>query len=107
MSSPLEEEVLNKAKKIVSLEESVQNPSDKSYIHCIKFIFNKEFTQNSFTLPVRKKDKESFQYLTTFVKALAILFDKSEKERHKLYLSQVTSKDLGIDLYNLIKNSKF
>ena len=106
MSNKSEEEVLNLAKKIISLDESTNDPRDKSYIHCIKFIFTNESDKGTLKLPTTKKDKKSFQYLKDFVNALAILFEKNEEERHKLYLSEVTSKELGINLYQLIQNLK-
>ena len=98
------EDILNKAKKIVSLEESIKEPSDKSYIQCIKFIFTKEFTLASLSLPIPKKEKESFQYLKTFVNVFDILFNKNENERYKLYQSEISSKALGIDLFNSMQN---
>ena len=104
MSTKSEKKVLQLAKKIISLDESTNDPSDKSYIHCIKFRFTNKSDKRTLTLPTTKKDKESFQYLEAFVRALAILFENSEEERHKLYLSKVTSKELGIYLYNSIQN---
>ena len=106
MSTKSEKEVLNLAKKIISLDESTNDPRDKSYIHCIKFIFTNESDKGTLKLPTTKKDKKSFQYLEAFVNVLAILFEKNEEERHKLYLSKVTSKELGIYLYNSIQNLK-
>ena len=101
-----ENDVLKKAESIASLEESIKDGNDKLYIAGIKYLFTKEFTKTSMSLPTRKKEKESFQYLKTYVNALDILFKKDENERHKLYLSKITSKELGIDLFNLIQNLK-
>ena len=61
-SSEEENDVLRKAKYIVSLEESLKDSSDKSYIKCIKYIFTKEFSESNLSLPVKKTEKESFQY---------------------------------------------
>ena len=101
-----ENDVLKKAETIASLEESIKDGNDKLYISGIKYLFTKEFTKTSMSLPTRKKEKESFQYLKTYVNALDILFKKDENERHKLYLSKITSKELGIDLFNLMQNLK-
>ena len=101
-----ENDVLKKAESIASLEESIKDGNDKLYIAGIKYLFTKEFTKTSMSLPTRKKEKESFQYLKTYVNALDILFKKDENERHKLYLSKITPKELGIDLFNLIQNLK-
>ena len=101
-----ENDVLKKAETIASLEESIKDGNDKLYIAGIKYLFTKEFTKTSMSLPTRKKEKESFQYLKTYVNALDILFKKDENERHKLYLSKITSKELGIDLFNLMQNLK-
>ena len=101
-----ENNVLQKAKTIVSLEKSMKDKSDKTYIASIKYLFTKEFTETSLSLPTRKKEKESFQYLKAYVDTLDILFKKKEKERHKLYLSEISSKALGNDLFNLMQNLK-
>ena len=104
MLTKSEKNVLQLAKKIISLDESTKNSFDESYIHCIKFIFTNESDKKTLTLPTTKKDKNSFQYLESFVKTLGILFEKSEKERHNLYQSEITSKSLGMELYNSIQN---
>ena len=101
-----ENDVLKKAETILSLEESVKDGNDKLYITGIKYLFTKEFTKTSLSLPARKKEKESFQYLKTYVSALDILFKKDENERHGLYLSKISTKELGIDLFNLMQNLK-
>ena len=101
-----ENDVLKKAETILSLEESVKDGNDKLYITGIKYLFTKEFTKTSLSLPARKKEKESFQYLKTYVNALDILFKKDENERHGLYLSKISTKELGIDLFNLMQNLK-
>ena len=74
MSTESEEKVLNSAKKIISLDESTNDQIDKSFIHCIKFIFTNKSDKGILKLPTTKKDKKSFQYLEAFVNALAILF---------------------------------
>ena len=99
-----ENDVLRKAKYIVSLEETLKNSSDISYIRCIKFIFTKEFTESTLSLPVKKNEKESFQYLKCFVNIFDKLFNKDEMERCKLYESEISGKLLGSDLFNLMKN---
>jgi len=101
-----ENDVLKKAETLLSLEESVKDGNDKLYITGIKYLFTKEFTKTSLSLPARKKEKESFQYLKTYVNALDILFKKDENERHGLYLSKISTKELGIDLFNLMQNLK-
>ena len=105
MSAKEEEtDVLMRARYIVSKEETVMNSSDKSYINCIKYIFTKEFTEPTLSLPIDRSEKDSFQYLKCFVKIFDILFSKDETERCKLYHSEVSSKLLGNDLFNLMKN---
>ena len=104
MSAKEEEtDVLMRARYIVSKEETVMNSSDKSYINCIKYIFTKEFTEPTLSLPIDRSEKDSFQYLKCFVNILDILFTKNETERCKLYHSEVSSKLLGNDLFNLMK----
>ena len=99
-----EDDVLRKAKYIVSLETSLTNPNDKSYINCIKYIFTKEFTESTLSLPIKKEEKDSFQYLKCFVYIFDILFSKNEIERNILYQSEILPKLLGTDLFNLMKN---
>ena len=99
-----EDDVLRKAKYIVSLETSLKNPKDKSYINCIKYIFTKEFTESTLSLPIKKEEKDSFQYLKCFVYIFDILFSKNEIERNILYQSEILPKLLGTDLFNLMKN---
>ena len=99
-------ELLAKAKAIISNEQKINNSEDQSYIQGIKFIFTKEFTQTNIFLPVEKKNKESFNYLNSFVTILDILFKKTEEERNKLYMSKVSPVALGNELYNLILNMK-
>lgn len=99
-----EDDVLRKAKYIVSLETSLKNPNDKSYINCIKYIFTKEFTESTLSLPIKKEEKDSFQYLKCFVYIFDILFSKNEIERNILYQSEILPKLLGTDLFNLMKN---
>ena len=99
-----ENDVLKKAESIASLEESIKDGSDKSYIASIKYLFTKEFTETSLSLPTKRREKESFQYLKAYIDVLDILFKKDEKERHKLYLSEITSKALGNDLFILMHN---
>lgn len=99
-----ETDVLMRARYIVSKEETVMNSSDKSYINCIKYIFTKEFTEPTLSLPIDRSEKDSFQYLKCFVKIFDILFSKDETERCKLYHSEVSPKLLGNDLFNLMQN---
>lgn len=99
-----EEEILQKAKYILSVEEYSQNSNDKVFIQYIKAIFTKEFEQTSLSLPVKKKDKEPFQYLKNFVNILFLLFKENEIERSRLYKSEISPKVLGNDLFNKVQN---
>ena len=101
-----EEDVLNKAKNILSLEKSIKDSRDKMYIETIRYLFTKGFTETSLSLPITKREKESFKYLKTFVNVLDILFKKDEKERHKLYQNEIISRTLGSDIFNLIQGLK-
>ena len=101
-----EENVINKAENILSKEKSIKDQRDKMYIEAIKYLFTKGFTETSLSLPTQKSEKESFKYLKTFVNVLYILFKKDEKERHKLYQNEITSKELGNDIVNLIQSLK-
>lgn len=99
-----EQALIDKAKNIISLEKSIKDLKDRTYIEGVKYIFTKEFTQKSLSLPIKKKDKESFQYLKNFVGILDILFKMDESERHKLYQCEISSKTIGHDLFNSIQN---
>ena len=95
-----EQDILKKSEYIISLEQSIKDSNDKTYIDFIKYIFTQEFTKTSISLPVAKKvDKDAFQYLKNFVNIIYILFQK-EEERHKIYTSEISSKIIGNDLFN-------
>ena len=100
------EDMLKRAEKIVSYEKEAKDLNDKSIIQYVKFLFTKEYTLEKLSLPVKKKEKEPFQYLYNFVKIIDVLFQKKENERNDLYYSEITSKKLGIDLFNCVQNMK-
>ena len=99
-----EQALIDKAKNIISLEKSMIDQKDSSYIEGVKYIFTKEFTQKTLSLPIKKRDKDSFQYLKNFIGILDILFKMDESKRHKLYQCEILSETIGYDLFNSFKN---
>ena len=60
ISKKEEEELLKKAGYIISLESSYKDVDYLTFINYIKFIFTKEFSQTTLSLPIHKRDRESF-----------------------------------------------
>ena len=99
-----ENNLLQKVEKILSLDKSTKDSSDKIFFQYIKFIFTKGFNRVSLSLPVKHKEKESFQYLKNFVNIFTELFTENENNRHKLYQSEISPNELGNMLSNYLQN---
>ena len=99
-----ENDLLQKVEKILSLDKSTKDSNDKIFIQYIKFIFTKGFNQVSLSLPVKIKEKESFQFLKNFVIIFTELFTENENIRHKLYQSEISPNKLGNMLFNYLQN---
>ena len=99
-----ENDLLQKVEKILSLDKSTKDSNDKIFIQYIKFIFTKGFNQVSLSLPVKNKEKESFQFLKNFVIIFTELFTENENIRHKLYQSEISPNKLGNMLFNYLQS---
>ena len=81
-----EQDILKKSEYIISLEQSIKDSNDKTYIDFIKYIFTQEFTKTSISLPVAKKvDKDAFQIFKKFCKYNIYLIPKRRRKTYNLY----------------------
>ena len=105
-----EEIIFEKARYIIGLENIIKDPTDASYIQCIKYIFTKNFTQGTIEFPLEKievkTNKAGIQYLKNFVNIIYLLFQKNEKERNDLYYKGISVKEIGAGIYDSFQNLK-
>ena len=70
------------------LDESKRIPKDKIFIIYLNYIFTRGFTKKLIILPVRKREKEKFQYLNNLLDILSKIFKEKNNERDKLYQTE-------------------
>ena len=56
-----EDNILNKVKEILNLKEKTKK--DETLQTFVKFIFTKEFKQTEITLPLKRRNKEAFNFV--------------------------------------------
>lgn len=104
ISKKEEEELLKKAEYIISLESSYKDINYITFINYIKFIFTNEFNQTTLSLPINKRDKESFDYLKNYVNLTYELLEQDKKENLKLFEKEVSQIKPENQLYNYIQS---
>ena len=104
ISKKEEEELLKKAEYIISLESSYKDINYITFINYIKFIFTNGFNQTTLSLPINKRDKESFDYLKNYVNLTYELLEQDKKENLKLFEKEVSQIKPENQLYNYIQS---
>ena len=104
ISKKEEEELLKKAEYIISLESSYKDVDYLTFINYIKFIFTKEFSQTTLSLPINKRDRESFDYLSNYVNLTYELLEQDKKENLKLFEKEISQIIPGNQMYNYIRS---
>ena len=99
-----DKEIIGKVNKILSVPESELNSIDKQFVDYLKYIFWTDFDESNFTLPKRKKEKNSYLYLKDYIEILFILFQKDKNEREALY--KANNSCFGDNFSILFKNLK-
>ena len=99
-----DKEIIGKVNKILSVPESELNSIDKQFVDYLKYIFWTDFGESNFTLPKRKKEKNSYLYLKDYIEILFILFQKDKNEREALY--KANNSCFGDNFSILFKNLK-
>ena len=85
MSHKDEKEIIQKVKDI--LNYSSEEKQDIALQQFIRFNFTSEFEDKTITLPVKKRDGESFKFVEQYVKLVYELFKLKNDERISLYRS--------------------
>ena len=104
ISKKEEEELLKKAEYIISLESSYKDINYITFINYIKFIFTNEFNQTTLSLPINKRDKESFDYFKNYVNLTYELLEQDKNENLKLFEKEVSQIKPDNQLYNYIQS---
>ena len=78
-----EDIILKNVKEILNLKEKTEK--DEALQMFVKFIFTKEFKEDKITLPVKRRDKDSFNFIKKYIELIYLLFQLNQKERTELY----------------------
>ncbi len=78
-----EDIILKKVKEILNLKEKTEK--DEALQMFVKFIFTQEFKEDKITLPVKRRDKDSFNFIKKYTELIHSLFQLNQKERTELY----------------------
>jgi len=100
----IDKEIIKKVNKILSIPETELNSTDKKFINFLRYIFWIDFSESNFTLPKRKKEKYSYQYLQNYIEILFKIFQKNKNEREILYKEKRPFKDEFSSLFQSLKS---
>ena len=100
----IDKEIIKKVNKILSIPETDLNSTDKKFIDFLRYIFWIDFRESNFTLPKRKKEKYSYQYLQNYIEILFKIFQKNKNEREILYKEKRPFKDEFSSLFQSLKS---
>ena len=100
----IDKEIIKKVNKILSIPETDLNSTDKKFIDFLRYIFWIDFRESNFTLPKRKKEKYSYQYLQYYIEILFKIFQKNKNEREILYKEKRPFKDEFSSLFQSLKS---
>ena len=87
------------------LNTSVMTSYDEALQKFVRFIFTNEFKQAHFTLPIKKRNRDSYKFLCAYIKLIHSLFKLKKEDRAALYLTNpdLIKFEIGTFIKNLIK----
>ena len=75
---------MEKVKEIISIPESNLNPRDKVFIDYIVYALSNGFSRSNLSLPVKKRNKETYRFLKNYIEIISLLLKREKTERELL-----------------------